>query len=248
MMYTEEDLLPLSGLQHLVFCERQWALIHLEQLWVENRLTAEGRIAHDRSHREEVEMRGDTRIVRGLRIRSLRLGVVGMADVVEFTRVPDTAPVDRFPVSPSSQKPDAVQLPGITGLWRPMPVEYKRGRPKRGRCDEIQLCAQALCLEEMLNISISVGAIFYGQPRRRTEVAFDDPLRAETERAAVRLHELFSLGKTPAATYERKCDRCSLLELCKPKSTSSPAKSRRYIAATLSELGLRSSGGSPDAE
>jgi CRISPR-associated exonuclease Cas4 len=229
-MYTEDDLLPLSGLQHLVFCERQWALIHLEQQWAENRLTAEGRIANERSHREEVEMRGDMRIVRGLRLHSLKLGVVGIADVIEFSRVQETATAD----SPA----DATYVSGIKGLWRPLPVEYKRGRPKPTRCDEVQLCAQALCLEEMLGISIHAGAIFYGQPRRRTEVMFDDLLRAETERAAVRLHELFNLRRTPTAVYERKCDSCSLLEICKPKSTASPTRSRRYIAAILSELGL----------
>ena len=133
-MYSEDDLLPISALQHLAFCERQWALIHLEGVWAENQLTAEGRVMHDRAHEPGTESRGDIRISRGLRLRSLRLGLSGIADVVEFHRCgrPDDV--------------DGVCLPGVSGSWAPFPVEYKRGRPKSGPFDEIQLCAQALCL------------------------------------------------------------------------------------------------------
>src|SRR5690348_6204744 len=140
-MYSEEDLLPLSALQHLAFCERQWALIHLEGAWAENQLTAEGRVMHDRVHEPGIESRGDVKISRGLRLRSLRLGLCGIADVVEFhrrgRREDATVANERVP-------PDAVRLPSVPGLWTPFPVEYKRGRPKSGPFDEIQLCAQAL--------------------------------------------------------------------------------------------------------
>ncbi len=187
-MYAEADLLPLSALQHLMFCERQCALIHIEHIWTENRLTAEGRIMHDRAHDGESESRGGVRIARGLRIRSLRLGLIGQADVVEF---PENAP--------------------------PFPVEYKRGKPKANRCDEVQLCAQAMCLEEMLELDIPGGALFYGQPKRRTDVLFSEDLRLLTVRTAARLHELVSRGITPPAIYEKKCDSCSLIEQCQPK-------------------------------
>lgn len=188
-VYDEDDLLPLSALQHLMFCERQCALIHIEQVWAENRLTAEGRVMHDRAHEGGSDTRGPVRTARGLRIRSLQLGLIGQADVVEF---PKGAP--------------------------PFPVEYKRGKPKANRCDEIQLCAQALCLEEMLEVEVPMGALFYGQPRRRTDVTFDTGLRALTQDTAERLHALVQAAVTPPAAYEKKCDACSLLEICQPKS------------------------------
>ena len=143
MTYTEDDLLPLSGLQHLLFCERQCALIHIEQVWAENVLTAEGRIMHERVHEEGKESRGDVRIEFGMPLRSLRLGLIAKADVVEFHR-------DR-------EYPD--------DLWRPFPVEYKRGKPKKGNFDKVQLCGQAMCLEEMLDVEIPAGALFYGKTR-----------------------------------------------------------------------------------
>jgi len=202
-MFTEDDLLPLSGLQHLAFCERQWALIHIEGAWAENRLTVEGRHLHERVHEAGDETRDGVRIARGVRLRSLRLGLVGQADVVEFHTTPDGE--------------------------RVFPVEYKRGRPKPDRCDEVQLCAQAMCLEEMLNTDIPDGAIFYGQPRRRHAVAFDDTLRAEVERLAERMQALFRAGVTPPAQYEPKCRNCSLVEVCLPKSAGAGKSARRYL-------------------
>lgn len=187
-MYDEADLLPLSALQHLMFCERQCALIHIEQAWAENRFTAEGRVLHERAHEGGSESRGGVRTARGLRIRSLRLGLIGQADVVEL---PKDGP--------------------------PFPVEYKRGKPKANRCDEVQLCAQAMCLEEMLEVSIPGGALFYGQPRRRTDVVFDDTLRGLTENTAYRLHALVERGVTPPAFYDKKCESCSLIQQCQPK-------------------------------
>ena len=187
-MYSDSDLLPLSALQHFIYCPRQCALIHLEQQWTENLFTAEGRTQHDRVDRPEHETRDGVRTEYAVPLRSLRLGLIGKADAVEFH-------ADKI-----------------------YPVEHKRGRPKPTHCDWVQLCAQALCLEEMLEVEIGEGAIFYGQPRRRQPVAFSAELRAETEATARALHELIRLGGTPPAEYEkRKCDACSLIETCMPK-------------------------------
>ena len=215
-MYAEDDLLPLSGLQHLVFCERQWALIHIEQVWAENRLTAQGRVLHERTHEAGSESRPGLRVARGLRLRSLRLGLTGQADVVEFHAA--TA---------------GIALAGEAGLWRPFPVEYKRGRPKPDRCDEVQLCAQALCLEEMFESPVTAGALFYGAPRRRLEVEFDADLRAETERLAARMQQLYSDRVTPRAVYLPKCDNCSLIALCMPRALAKPPGVARYLARAL---------------
>ena len=219
-MYEEDDLLPLSALQHLVFCERQWGLIHLEQMWSENRLTAEGRQLHERAHLPESESRGDLRIVRGLRLRSLRLGLSAKADVVELHRVPDGAP-------------SGIPLDGASGLWRPVPVEYKRGRPKRDDSDKVQLCAQALCLEEMLSIDIPAGSLFYGSQHRRYDVPFAPTLRRRTEHLAHRLHQLTENSVTPPARYSRRCRNCSLREQCMPKLAghrSARSYLDRYVA------------------
>jgi len=212
-MFAEEDLLPISALQHLLFCERQCALIHVEGLWAENRLTAQGRLLHERVHAEDTEGRPGVRITRSLRLHSLRLGLVGMADVVEFHR--DDA---------------GVVLPGISGLWRPFPVEYKRGKPKRDGSDNVQLAAQVLCLEEMLGVSIPEAAFFYGRPRRRHQIAISEALRIMTEEAAARLHDLVRSGKTPQSRYEKKCQRCSLLQLCMPKVTGVRKRLDYYMA------------------
>lgn len=182
-MYTEDELIPLSALQHLIFCERQCALIHVEQLWVENLYTAEGRIMHERTDAGIRESRGNVRIEYGIPLRSLRLGLTGKADVVEF----------HLSVEKTTKE-----------KWHPFPVEYKRGKPKKDNCDKVQLCAQAMCLEEMLNIKISEGALFYGKTRRRLNVIFDEDLRQETKNAATRLHELISAGKTPKPEYTKK--------------------------------------------
>ena len=209
-MFSESDLLPLSGLQHLVFCERQWALIHLEQQWVENRLTVEGRQMHERVHEQKEEWREGVRVSRGLAVRSLRLGLAGIADAVEFRPQP--------------------QGQGL----RPFPVEYKRGRPKPDRCDDVQLCAQALCLEEMTGADVPSGAIFYGQPRRRTEVNFDSTLRAETEALIQRMHTLYAARVTPRAQYAPKCDHCSLLEICLPATAGEGRSVAKYLKNALS--------------
>ena len=230
-MYTEDELLPISALQHLAFCERQWALIHLEGVWAENQLTAEGRVMHDRAHEPGTESRGDIRISRGLRLRSLRLGLSGIADVVEFHRCGHLGDAGgEAPVA------GGVRLPGVSGSWAPFPVEYKRGRPKSGPFDEIQLCAQALCLEEMLGVQVPSAALFYGKPVRRFEVALTPSLREETERLAIRVHELMRLGVTPPPIYEKKkCDSCSLISVCMPKRLSEHRTVEDYIASALDE-------------
>ena len=219
-MYAETDLLPLSGLQHLSFCERQWGLIHIEQQWAENRLTAEGRVLHDRAHEAGSETRPGLRIARGLRLRSLRLGLSGEADVVEFRAAPSGA-----------------VLPGEDGFWRPFPVEYKRGRTKQGHCDEVQLCAQALCLVEMFGSPVPEGALFYGTPRRRQDVDFSPALRTETETLAARMHELYRAGVTPHARYSPKCEKCSLLGSCLPKTLSRGQSVQRYLSRALAGEG-----------
>jgi CRISPR-associated exonuclease Cas4 len=229
-MYDEDDLLPISALQHLTFCERQWALIHLEGLWAENRLTVEGHQLHDRTHKPETESRGDVRIGRSLRLRSLRLGLTGVADVVEFRRVTD---ILESAATGAGAKPPGLRLPGVAGVWQPFPVEYKRGRPKLGPFDEIQLCAQALCLEEMLGAPIPSAALFYGQPRKRLDVPLTPALREQTEKLAAWLHELTRAGRTPVARYEKKCESCSLMSLCMPKTTGGRKSVDRYLAGVL---------------
>jgi CRISPR-associated exonuclease Cas4 len=201
--YDEEDFLPISALQHFVFCERQWALIHLEQLWVENRLTAEGRQLHERVDEQGSESRRDVRIARSLRLRSLKLGLSGIADVVEF----------QF-----REK----------NIWA-YPIEYKRGRPKNDLADSIQICAQAFCLEEMLQTRIDRGALFYGKPNKRFEVQFDDFLRNETLQLIQNLHRMTKERKTPPARFEKKCQHCSLVDLCMPSTTNGTKKVDRYL-------------------
>ncbi|MBM4040653.1 MAG: CRISPR-associated protein Cas4 [Planctomycetes bacterium] len=231
-MFDEDDLLPLSALQHLLFCERQCALIHLEQAWDENRLTAEGRVLHERVHEQGDETRGDVHVARGVPLRSLRLGLAAKADVVEYHRIEEavTSPDSEHPAPPG------VRLPDLPGLWRPFPVEYKRGRPKPDHCDLVQLCAQALCLEEMHGVAVPRGALFYGATRRRLEVEFDVALRRETQDAARRLHALVAAQQTPKPQFGPKCERCSLADLCLPHAGSGRSAAR-YLRATLDQLG-----------
>ena len=229
--FSEDDLLPISALADLVFCERRAALHHLEAIWEDNVFTVEGTFLHHKVDAEDrLESRGDVRIARGLRLRSLRLGLTGKADVVEFHRRPDSGAASGGEIG---ALPAGVRLPGTRGLWQPFPVEYKRGRLRREEGYEVQLCAQALCLEEMLSVAVPVGAVFYGQPRRRLEVTFSEELRRQTESAAARLHELTRAGKTPQARYEKKCDSCSLLSLCMPKTTGGHKSVDRYLSSLI---------------
>lgn len=200
-----DDALPISGLQHLAFCPRQWALIHLEQAWAENRLTAEGRLLHERADLPGQTRRRELRTVRGLMLESRRLGLSGRADVVEF-------------------RP------------QPFPVEYKRGKRKPNDCDLVQLCAQALCLEEMLGECVPDGAIFYGDPRRRMDVAFTSDLRIRTEALAKEMHRLYDSRATPAAVPGLYCRSCSLEDVCLPALTDRSEVESRWRAAQLRSL------------
>jgi CRISPR-associated exonuclease Cas4 len=219
-MYTEDDLLPLSALQHLLFCDRQCALIHIEQIWAENLYTAEGRIMHERVDSGLNETRGDVRQTFSMPLRSLKLGLVGKADVVEFHR---------------EKSDDSSGLSGSV-VWRPFPVEHKRGRPKKELWDKVQLCAQAMCLEEMMNIDVPRGALYYGKTRRRVDVIFDQHLRRETEETAIRLHDLFASGQTPPPVLKSVCENCSFIEICLPHALERPKKVQQYLDNMLGDL------------
>lgn len=202
------ELLPISALQHLLYCERQCALIHVEQVWAENRFTAEGNVMHEKAHDGPDELKAGVRIVRGLAVKSETLGLSGQCDVVEFH---------------------------ANGTI--LPIEYKLGKPKAHRADEVQLCAQALCLEEMQGVAIPEGRLFYGQTRRRTDVDFDEELRALTMEAARRLQNLIASRKTPPAVYEaRKCDACSLIELCMPQAMRYQKGANAWFQRQMAEL------------
>lgn len=182
------DDIPLSALQHWLFCPRQYALIHIERIWAENRFTAEGRVLHERADTGRPETRPGIRTLRGVEIRSERHGLSGIADVVELRG------------------------------GRPFPVEYKRGQPKSHRADEVQLCAQALCLEEMFACDIPEGALFYGKRRRRETVQMDAELRALTLDTARAVRACRASGELPQPVYDpARCDRCSLYDSCRPR-------------------------------
>ena len=198
--YSEDDYLLLSGIQHYSFCPRQWALIHVEELWQENYLTTAGRILHDKAHSGGVEKRGSLIIFRSVKVSSSRLGISGESDVLEF-----------------HQSEKGIPLKNYEGLWNPYPVEYKHGKTKLDDCDRLQLCAQAVCLEEMLCCKIEKGALFYGKPQRRELVEFSTQLRKNLETAVSEMHRLFSRKHTPKAKPGKFCMSCSLKDFCLPK-------------------------------
>ena len=203
MGYAEADFIPLSALQHYLYCPRQCALIHLEQIWTENTSTAEGRLLHEKADSGKAETRGDVKTVTGLLLRSTALGLSGKADVVEFHRK--------------------------DGKWLPYPVEYKRGRPKKHDADRVQLCAQAMCLEEMLGLPVSEGALFYGKTRRRQTVAFTADLRDEVRNTTLNVHELLRRGATPPPVVDERCAACSLSEDCLPKTIGKRQSASHYL-------------------
>lgn len=195
------DALQISGIQHFAYCPRQWALIHLEQQWQENERTADGHIFHSRAHDgPEHELRGDVLILRGLRVFSDTLGISGTCDVVEFHR-----------------DPGGIALRGYEGAWKPYPVEYKRGQPKENDADRLQLCAQAMCMEEMLLCDIPQGSLYYGETRRREVVALDAPLRAQVCTMLEQMRHYQRAGYTPKARPTRGCNACSLRDVCLPR-------------------------------
>jgi CRISPR-associated exonuclease Cas4 len=205
-LHSEEALVPLSALQHWLYCPRQCALIHVERAWQENHFTAEGKVMHENAHTGRDESRGGgVRITRSMPVASYRHGLVGQCDVVEFHRD-----------------------------GRVLPIEYKRGKPKAHRADEVQLCAQAMCLEEMLETCISHGALYYGEKRRRVEVCLDDDLRGLVLRTAAEVRECLAQGATPLAEYvARRCDGCSLLEVCQPHALRLKRGVAAWFSATL---------------
>ena len=214
MNHPEEAFLQLSGLQHFRFCRRQWALIHIEQQWAENFRTVDGELMHRNAHDAGFqESRGELYVTRSVSVFSPTLGVSGQCDVLEYHRGDAGIP-----------------LRGKEGLWQPYPVEYKRGRPREDTGDALQLCGQALCLEEMLCCPIPEGALYYGEIRRRVAVPFTDELRGEVRRMLEEMHELYRRGHTPKVKPGKHCNACSLKELCLPRLMKA-----RSVAAYLKE-------------
>ncbi len=216
-MYREEDYLMLSGLQHFAYCRRQWALIHIEQQWAENERTVDGQIFHSVAHdKARIEKRGDLLITRGLPVKSAKLGMSGICDVVEFHK-----------------SEEGVSLASYEGLWQPYPVEYKKGLPKLNEADEMQLCGQAICLEEMLLCRIPGGSLFYGENRRREPVEFTEELRGKVYDMAKEMHVLWDKGYTPRVKPQKGCNACSLKEICVPTLVRVKSVSA-YIEGSLS--------------
>ncbi len=220
-LYADEDMLQLSGIQHYVFCPRQWALIHLDQQWTDNRLTAEGSMLHANVDNPTLrETNGSPTItLRGLRIASPRLGLTGIADAVE---------VEPFPDAPRSKK--ALLR---SKRFAVMPVEYKRGRPKTTDCDRIQVAAQAIMLEEMLGVKVGQGAIFYWEVRHREYFDITDAMRADVERCSQEMHSILATGLLPAAHKTSSCRSCSLVDLCLPALSKKSAAT--YLNTMLHE-------------
>ncbi|NJA05005.1 CRISPR-associated protein Cas4 [Methylococcaceae bacterium WWC4] len=208
-MQTLESIY-LSRLQHYLYCPRQFGLIELEDVWSENQFTAEGKVLHQRVDQADKQTRGAIRMVRALRLSHARLGVEGVADVVEYHRQAD-------------------------GSEQPFPIEYKRGKPKQHRADEVQLCAQALCLEDMEGRDVPNGALFYGEVRRRHPVDFDAALRELTLQTIQACRDIIQSKVTPKAVYQAgKCRHCSLIELCHPRDFTRPAST--WLAQQLAEV------------
>ncbi|MEE3403247.1 MAG: CRISPR-associated protein Cas4 [Acutalibacteraceae bacterium] len=205
----------LSGLQHFAFCRRQWALIHIEQQWAENFRTADGRLMHDRAHDSDFrEKRGDVIITRAMQVSSAELGISGECDIVEFHKAAD-----------------GIRMNGLDGTYQVIPVEYKRGKPKENDCDAVQLCAQALCLEEMLCCEIPQAYLFYGETRRRQAVTLDAALRKRTTDMIAEMHALYRRQHTPKVKRTKSCNACSLRDICLPVLNQ-----QRSAAAYLAEV------------
>ena len=219
MEYKEDDFLLLSGIQHFAFCKRQWALIHIEQQWQENLRTIEGEILHEKTHDNTIkEKRGDLIVSRGMGIFSRSLGITGACDVVELHRASD-----------------GVKIFGRDGTYKPVPVEYKRGKPKEEESDVLQLCAQALCLEEMLLCEIPEAFLFYGETKRRLKIVLDDDLRGRVKTIFKEMHDLYHRRYTPKVKISKACKACSLTEICMPKLCKNSSV-KGYIKKNLLEM------------
>lgn len=221
MPYCESDFLQISGIQHFSFCRRQWALIHVEGLWAENVRTVNGEIFHERAHNSNCsEKRRDLLTVRALRIFSAELGISGECDVVEFKR----------------DEANGVRLQGQDGLWIPTPIEYKSGSSKAGESDRLQLCAQAMCLEEMLCCNIDFGYLFYGETHRREKVYINSEMRQAVKAILNEMHSYMKRGYTPKVKTGKHCNACSLKELCLPTLCKNKSTAE-YIASAIREDG-----------
>lgn len=243
-MFAEEELIPISALQHWLYCPRQCALIHLEQAWAENKFTAEGRVMHENAHEGADETRAGMRITRGMPVVSQKLGLTGQCDVVEFRtasggdkkfeisdlrareasgdlefEITDLKSSEWEVANGSAGSHFKSQISDLKCTAQAVPVEYKRGKPKAHRADELQLCAQGMCLEEMLGVTIDRGCLYYGEKRRRTDVVFDQELRELVCKTSGEIRQCFASGITPTAEYEaRRCDACSLIDICQPQA------------------------------
>lgn len=221
MEYQEEDYLMISGIQHFHFCRRQWALIHIEQQWAENVHTAVGELMHKKVHDPYLkEKRKDVLVVRALPVASRLMGVSGECDVVEFHKCED-----------------GISLHGHRGTYRMYPVKYKKGKPKDSQEDALQLTAQAMCLEEMFSARIPEGALFYGETRRREPVIFTEELRRQVKDSFEEMHQYMKRQYTPKAKTSKKCQSCSLKEICLPRLPKSPSV-RQYMEEMLEEDGI----------
>lgn len=218
MEYKEEEYLQLSGLQHFAFCRRQWALIHIEGQWEDNVRTVEGNLLHERAHDSSItEARGDLVSVRGVKIHSREYGISGQCDVLEYHK-----------------SENGIRLQGREGFWIPYPVEYKNGIPKESDEDRLQLCGQAICLEEMLCCDVPEGSLYYGKTRRRERVFFTDELRGKVRHNLMEMHALLEKGYTPKVKPGKSCKACSLKDICLPKLQKN-IKTSHYIAEALME-------------
>ncbi|HHV93695.1 MAG TPA: CRISPR-associated protein Cas4 [Firmicutes bacterium] len=219
--HDDESLLPLSGIQHFAYCSRQWALIYVERQWQDNLRTVEGTLLHERVHSVlSTEARGDILVVRSLPLVSYDLGLYGIADVVEFQL--------------ASESEGGIALPGRKGRWLPIPVEYKRGQPKPDDRDEVQVCAQCICLEEMFGITIPHGILFYGRTRRRVIVPMEHQLRQRVRELAIQMHRVYELGITPSAPSDTNCEFCSMIDVCLPTITRRRSSVTEYLRKSLS--------------
>lgn len=223
MRYADEELLSLSGIQHFSFCKRQWGLIHIERQWADDLRTTEGHHIHRKADDPFFdESRGDVITTRSVQLISYALGLQGVADVVEYTL---------------SDK--GVKLSDHDGLWQPSPVEYKRGKPKNYAWDEVQLCAQAICLEEMFDVQIERADFYYHEIRRRTPIELTDELRELVFSLSTEMHDLFRKGITPPAEGGKPCRSCSLVNICVPTLTKRKILVDRYIAKHVREAAIR---------
>ncbi len=219
MEYDEDDFLLLSGIQHFVFCKRQWALIHIEQQWYENVRTIEGEILHEKTHDETVkEKRGEMIISRGMKVFSRKMGVTGTCDVVEL-----------------HENAKGVTIFGREGTYKPVPIEYKREKPKENESDILQLSEQAMCLEEMLLCEIPEGFLYYGEIKRRIKIEINNELRHKVQNIFSEMHDLYGKKYTPKVKVSKSCKACSIAEVCIPKLCKNPS-ALYYIKRNIEDV------------